>query len=585
MSTDQILLAVAIMIAAVIVAASLARILNLGSIVALLLVGMALGPHSPWPLLTGHIDELQTVGEIGVVLLLFLVGLDIQPKKLSSMRSLLFGLGTAQYVLTVIIITGFLLAVPHLHWQSALIIGLGLALSSDAVVISSLQEHAESVSPRGKVVMAVVIYQGFIVIPVLAVIPLLASSSVHGAPVPTVVSLLQVCAAIAAVYLFARYALPKALAFAARQQGIEAFSLLVIAAIFAAAWVMDKVGLSTALGAFMVGMVLSTSVFADQIKASVSSVKGLLIGLFFMAIGMSINLREVVEIGGPLLFYLPALLLIKIAGVIVLCLFFRLGLRTSVLAALLLAPFDEVAYVIFSSAHNSGLLTERIYTIGLAMISFSFMVSPLLINLGYKLAGWFATTPEPGMPLEPMSESIRDHVVVVGYSYVGRAVCIILEQAAIPYIAFDLDLDRLLEAKKWKHKVHYGDVTDPAMMGALAIANSRAVIVTMRDYSAIKRLAGTLRHFYPGVKVMTAVPYLFQRDELRRMGAMKAIALMPEGTLSFGRSVLGELGVKSDDIETIISTLRADDYASLRSGGATVSRDAPKEAAAAKGQP
>ena len=583
MTTDQILLAVAVMIAAVVVTGSVAKKLNLGSIVALLVVGMALGPHSPRPLLTGHVEVLQTVGEIGVILLLFLVGLDTEPKRLSSMRSLIFGLGTAQYLLTTIAIAGLLIAVSHVHWQAALIIALGLAMSSAAVAFSSLEEHAESVSPRGRVVMAVEIFQDFITVPVLAVIPLLASHSMQGSPVPTVFKTLEVCAAIAAVYLFARYGLPKALTFAARKHNIEAFTLIIIAAIFGSAWAMDTVGLSTALGAFMVGMVLSTSVFADQIKASVSSLKGRLLGVFFIAIGMSINLREVIGIGGPLLYYLPTLFLIKITVVIALALGFRLGFRTSVLAGLLLAPFDEMAYIILSSAHKSGLLTERSYAMGLMGISFSFVVSPVLINLGYKLADRFTTESKPDLPFKVLSGSIYDHVVVVGYSYIGRVICIMLEQANVPYIAFERSLDRLEVAKKGKHKVHYGDVTDPAMMGALAISRARAVIVTTRDYSAIKRMTGTLRQFYPSVKVMTAVPYLFQRDELRKMGATQVIALTPEGTLSFGRSVLGGLGIRTDDIDTIISSLRADDYAPMRVVGGAIPGDVPKDAAAEKG--
>ena len=267
------------------------------------------------------------------------------------MRRLVFGLGTAQYLLTTAAIAGLLIAVANVHWQAALIVALGLAMTSDAVAFSSLEEHAETASPRSQAVMAVVIYQSLMAIPVLAVIPVLASSPGQ-APAPTVFKILEVGAAIAAVYLFARYALPKALAFTARTHSIEGFTLTIIAAIFAAAWVMDTVGLSNALGAFMVGMLLSTSIFADQIKASVSSVKGLLLGVFFIAIGMSINLREVIALGGQLLHYLPTLFLLKIALVIALALAFRLGFRTSVLVGLLAAPFDEIAYIIFSSAQQ-----------------------------------------------------------------------------------------------------------------------------------------------------------------------------------------------------------------------------------------
>jgi voltage-gated potassium channel Kch len=243
------------------------------------------------------------------------------------------------------------------------------------------------------------------------------------------------------------------------------------------------------------------------------------------------------------------------------------------MAGLLLAPFDEIAFVMFSSAQQSGLLTEREYTLGLMAISFSFVVSPPLINLGYKLVDRLTTEPKPNIPLE----EIHDHVVVVGYSYVGRVICSILENAHVSYIAFELKLDRLEEARRRKHKVHYGDVSDPAMMGALAISRARAVIVTTRDYAAIKRLTGTLLRFYPSVKVMAAVPYLFQRDELRKMGVPKAIALTTEGMLSFGSSALAELGIGSDDIETIVSSLRAHDYASIRGIGNTIPGGEAKE--------
>ena len=579
---DQILLAVTVMIAATVIAGSVAKQLNLGSTVALLVAGMALGPHSPWPLLTGHVEELQTVGEIGVMLLLFLVGLDTQPQKLSSMRRLFYGFGTAQYLLTTAAIAGLLIAVATTHWQSALIVALGLAMSSDAVAITSLEEHADTVSPRGRAVMAVVIYQSLIAIPVLAVIPVLAAGPGQ-APIPTLFKIMEVGAAIAGVYLFARYALPKALAFTARTHSIQSFNLTIIAAIFAAGWVMDTVGLSNALGAFMVGMLLSTSIFADQIKASVSSLKGVLLGLFFIAIGMSINLNEVVALSGQLLYWLPTLFLIKIVLVIGLALAFGLGFRTSFMVGLLLAPFDEIAYIIFTSAHRSGLLTNEGYTIGLIVASVSFIVSPVLINVGYTLAERFAREPKSAPPLKALGGSIHN-VIVVGYSYVGRVICMILERANIPYLAFELSLDRLADAKKWKHKVHYGDVTDPAMMGALAISHARAVIVTTRDYSAVKRITGNLRQFYPSVKVMTAVPYLFQRDELRKMGAEYVVALSPEGTLSFGKAVLGELGMKPDGIEPIMNSLRAADYAVIRRVGGAVPEDLPRDGAVALGK-
>jgi CPA2 family monovalent cation:H+ antiporter-2 len=226
-------------------------------------------------------------------------------------------------------------------------------------------------------------------------------------------------------------------------------------------------------------------------------------------------------------------------------------------------------------------LTERAYAMALTGISFSFVVSPVLINLGYKVVDRFKTETEPDLPLKALSKSIHDHVVVVGYSYVGRVICIMLERANIPYIAFERRLDRIAEAKKEKRKVYFGDVTSPGMMSALAISRARAVIVTTRDYSAAKQLISTVLHFHPNLKVMTAVPYLFQRDELREIGAAQVVALMPEGTLSFGKSVLGELGVEPESIDPIMNSLRAADYASIRGVRESIPHEAPRVAAAA----
>jgi glutathione-regulated potassium-efflux system protein KefB len=415
--------------------------------------------------------------------------------------------------------------------------------------------------------MAVVISQSFMVIAVLAVIPILAASPVRSFPILHLDKTLAVIAAVGGVYGLGRYALPKMLTWAARTLGFESFTSIIIAAVFGAAWAMDRAGVSMALGSFMIGMILSTSEFAEQIKASVSLMKGRLLGLFFIAVGMAINLKEVAALGTGFLLALPVLLLIKFAVVFVLGSVFGLGLRSAVLAGLLLMPLDEIAYVIFASAHGNGLLSARAYTVGLAMISFSFVLSPLLINVGYKLSERLASTSEPDAPSGSLSESIENRVVVVGYSYVGRSICAILELAKVPYIAFEIDFESLSEAKKWNHNAHYGDVTEPMMMGTISIARARSVILTTSGYEATKRMIGNLRQFYPNVPVMTAVQYLGQRDELRRMGARQVVALMPEATLRFSRSVLGSLGVTPEEVESIISTFAADDYAVMRGVG------------------
>ena len=569
MNVSHLMFVVTVLIVATTLAVVVAKKLNLGSIVALLVVGMLLGPHAPQPLLTGHVDEMRAVGEIGVMLLMFAIGLDIQPTRLWSMRRLVFGLGTAQYVLTTFAIMVFFLATPGIadvQWKSVLIASLALAMSSSAIPFPILEERGEQATPHGRAVVAIDILQGFMVIPVLALIPVLAASSAHGGGTFELGKAVEVVAAVAGVFVLGRFLLPWALTLTARNLGPGGFAAIVLAGVFSAGWWMEAIGISMALGGFMIGVLLSTTLYAEQVKAAVTPAKQWLLALFFIAIGMAIDLQQVAEFETDLLLYLPTLLVIKFVVLFILARAFGFGLRSAILTGSLMMPFDEIAYVITASANANGLLSARVYMVGIAVISFSFIVSPLLINLIYRLCERLTSsapsgaTPGPGVVTEGM-------VIVAGYGYVGRAICIILERAQIPYIAFELDPERLAKARKSNHNVQYGDVTNPTMMGAVAITRARLVIVTTGAYESTKRLIGNLRQFYPRVPAMTAVQYLPQRDELRQMGATEVVALTPEGTLSFARSVLDRLGTAIASSETIIGWARSSDYAAIRGVG------------------
>lgn len=571
MNISHLMFVLTVMIVATTIAVMVAKTLNLGSIVALLVVGMILGPHSLHPLLTGHVDEMQAVGEIGVMLLMFAIGLEIQPNRLWSMRRLVFGLGSAQYVMTTLAIFAFILATPGIssaQWKSVLIASLALAMSSGAIPFPILEERGDQATAHGRAVVAIDIFQGFMVIPVLALIPILAAGSVLGGDSFEINKTLEVVAAVAGVFVLGRFLLPWALTLTARILGPGGFAAIVLAGVFFAGWWMEAVGISMALGAFMIGVLLSTTLYAEQIKAAVTPAKRWLLALFFIAIGMAIDLRQVAGLRTDLLVYLPSLLLIKFVVLFILARTAGLPLRSAILTGSLMMPFDEIAYVILGSANANGLLSPRDYTVGLSLISFSFIVSPLLINLSYRLSNRLGRRGSAAAQANATGVAATESTVVVaGYGYVGRAICIILEQAQIPYIGFELDPERLAKAAKSKHKVQYGDITDPRLMSVVAITRARLVIVTTGAYDATKRMIGNLRQFYPNVPAMTAVQYLPQRDELRQLGAAHVMALSAEGTLSFGRSVLDQLGTAANRSEAIIASVRSGDYAALRAVG------------------
>jgi glutathione-regulated potassium-efflux system protein KefB len=567
LNISHLMFAVAVMMLATTIAVGVAKRLNLGSIVALLVVGMALGPHSPMPLLTAHVDEMQAIGEIGVMLLVFAVGLEIQPTNLWSMRRLVFGLGSAQYALTTAALLAFFIGIAGIagaYWQSALVVSLGLAMSSAAIPFPIVQQRGDTATAHGRAVVAIDIFQGFMVIPVLALIPLLGAA--HGGHVPDVQKTFAIIAAIAGTYVLGRFVLPRALKLTARDLGPGGFAIIVLAGVFFAGWWLETVGISMALGAFMIGVLLSTSLYAEQVKAAVAPAKQLLLALFFISIGMAIDLRQLAEIKADLLLYLPSLLLIKFVVLLALARLFRIGWRSAILTGVLMMPFDEIGYVILANANANDLLSQRAYAVGLSVISLSFIVSPLLINLAYSLSERLSFRQMQG-GLTATTPVTEGSVVVAGAGYIGRAICGVLERAHVSYTAFELNPEYIAKAKQAKLNVHYGDIADPRMMDAVAIARARLVIVTMSLYDPSKRMIGNLRQFYPHVPVMTAVQYLAQRDELRQMGTKDVVALAPEGMLSFGRSVLDRLGIAGNETEAIISALKSKDYAVLRGIG------------------
>lgn len=561
MNLDELLFAVILVLGVSIIFVSISRWLKLGSILGLLAAGVALGPHSAGLVLTDHVDELLSVAEMGVVLFMFTIGLEMQPSKLWSMRRLLLGLGSLQILVTGAIIALALVAVTSISRNAAIVVGIGLALSSTAIVMQTLEEKGEATSDHGKAAFAVLLMQDLAAVPLLIAVPLLSAvaSATPGMP-PWELGVAAV-AAVGGVVVAGRYLLPLVLAWTARARSTAALGAIVLVAILAAALIMEKADLSMAMGAFLLGMMLAASDFRHQVEVSVSPLKRVLMGLFFVAVGMSIDFDVVVELGPILVAIVAFIVAIKAVVMTLLGLLFGVGRTASLRAAFLLSQCGEFGFVVFAVAHASGLLTDHDFAIVLVVISISMALTPLLMKLGYGLADRLQTKT---MPLKELSEEMRDHVVVAGYGRSGRLMCMMLESTDTPYIAFDLDLQGIAEGKSAGHNVHFGDVTDPEMQGAAAFARATAVVVTLEDMQAAARLVEELVTFYPHLPLHMATPDLATRDAMRARGVAEAVCNIVEGNLQLGGSVLGTAGVDQVDIGLLIEDFRRDDYALLR---------------------
>jgi glutathione-regulated potassium-efflux system protein KefB len=560
MDIDQLMRAVSIVLAVTAIAVTIARRLNLGSTLGLLVVGAALGPHSPHPLLgMEHVDELQAVGEVGVVLLLFLLGLDIRPSRLWAMRGMVVGLGTAQFVLSAAAIAGGLALNGVGAWKGMVVVGLALAMSSAAVSIAALEDHGGTASLEGRATIAVQILQSFVLIGLLIAIPLLGTP-VRSVQPPGLRHTLEVLGVILLIQVTARWVLPRLLTLTATNLGSGAFTLTIIAAVFGAAATLDSLGVSMALGAFMLGVNLSSSIYVDQLKVAVDPAKRLLLGLFFITIGMALDWRAVLAAGAVPMLILLGLLAVKFVIAAGLGLAFRFGRRAALLTGVLLMPFDEVGYVIVGSAHSARLLGDLLYALSLTFISVSFVVSPLLINLVYRLTAHLRRVAAAS---EKMPD-VTGRVVVAGYGAGGRGVCLMLDAAQIPSLAVDQDLDRLRLARRLGHEVRYADLTEPTLLTTLDVERARAVIVAVPEFLVARRLVDALRRFHPNVPTLVSVQTLGQQEAMRKLGAEHVVALSLEGTLRFSRLVLGSLGVEPQRTDAILTAMEANDYAAMR---------------------
>jgi Kef-type K+ transport system membrane component KefB len=472
------------------------------------------------------------------------------------------GVGAAQYAGTTLATGALLLMITPAPWNVALTGALGLAMTSSAVSLPYLESHGEMRTARGRTFLAVDVFQSLMVAPVLLILPILARHPTM-AGMPPAMALLRLLMAIAALAALILVVLPRLLTWASRSMGSGSFSALVLGAVLFGAWITDWAGASSAAGAFIMGLLLSNSVFASQIKAVVAPARQLLVALFFISIGMAIDPRQIASMAGELVLYVPAIFLVKVAVGYVVARGAGLANRDAAIVSLLLMPLDEIAFVIFAGARDAGLMDARGYALSLAVLSASFLLAPLAIEAGYRLASRRGAAPDA--PGEPLAREAQ--VLVVGYGLLGRGLCTALEHAKCPYHCIDDDLDNVTRGQERGHSVTYGRIDSPLSLWAFGANRARLVVVAPESFPYAERVVERLRQFQPDVPATAAVLFLAQRDKLRALGCDRAFAIAPEGTLDYASQVLRSLGTDEQRTASIVDALRRADYGELRLAG------------------
>jgi glutathione-regulated potassium-efflux system protein KefB len=565
-----ILLAVVVVLAATALCVILFERLGFGSILGFIVAGIIIGPHTPGLVPVRAVDELQSIAELGVVLFMFTVGLEMNPQKVWAMRRLMFGLGSAQMLVTAAVLAAYLVFFVHVHWETAILLGLAFGMSSTAIVMATLGDRGELATEHGRTAFAVLMAQDLWIVPVMALVPILAHTQAQTATVPVWEKLVLVVGVIAAIVVVGRYLLPAALGYCASRRQMDAFGVLLFLAVLSAAWAVDRVGISMTLGAFLLGMLLSATDFRYQIEATVAPFKQSLMGLFFIAVGMSIDVSALLRDWQALLVHVPVVLMLKSVVLIGLVLAFGVSRAAAIRTGFYLSQVGEFAFVLLGAAAVAGLLSAGGHTLAMLVVAVSMIATPLLVKAGDQLASRLRATPAKA-EADPAADLDR-HVVVVGYDEVGQLIDLMLDKANIPHLAFDRDLQLVIRGKRSGRNVHFGDMYSPATQEAAGLGRAAAAYVTSRDLDHARALAITLHRLYPNLNVYVRVRTLEDQDALVAKGIKHAGTGYIESTLVRGGMLLKDLGVSEDAVSELVKELHQNDYALIRASNALVQK-------------
>lgn len=550
------------------IAVAVFRHFGLGSILGLLVTGVIVGPYTPGPFLTTEVDGVRQFTELGVVLLLFLIGLEMKPRRLWDMRRMLFGLGSLQIVISAALIAVYFKLFQS-SWSIAFLIGASFSLSSTAFVIQMLRDQGEMASRHGHASFAILLMQDLAVVPLLALVPFIAHTGPLSAEFPLWERIGLAIFVVALVVLGGRLLVPKVLDYLARKNNREGFFLVALAAMFIAALLMDFAGMSMGLGAFLMGMMLSTSRYSLQIEATIEPHKGLLMSLFFVAVGMSVDVGVLALHPVEFALHVLAIIAIKIIVLYGLCLFFATGKSTALRVAFMLSQGGEFGFVIFGAAKAINIIDDQLFAMAVAVISLTMLLTPLLSKLGNRLALQAiesSSVVQEGPDLQAQVNETNPRVVIAGYGRVGHTVGTILAHSNIPYIAFDMDANLVAKWREQGHPVFYGDVSSAELFNNPTLHSVDLVVLTIDNGLEAVRAATLIRSRMPQMMIVARARDLAICDALSQVGVREAVPETLEASLRLAAESLEALGISNDDTSLMLRGVRSTDYALVRNG-------------------
>ncbi|MCH9639723.1 MAG: monovalent cation:proton antiporter-2 (CPA2) family protein [Betaproteobacteria bacterium] len=564
-SLQPVLILLAIAVLAVVVF----RLLRLPPMLGYLLAGVIIGPHA-----LGWIpdsEETRHLAEFGVVFLMFSIGLEFSLPKLVTMKNIVFGFGTSQVVITILIVMAVAWMLD-LDWRIGLALGGALAMSSTAIVIKMLTERGEQNTPHGRQVIGVLLFQDLAVIPLLIIIPVLATtveSDTADYPMMFTIAILKAAAVLALILYFGQRLMRPWFHLVARQKSSELFVLNVLLITLGLAWFTELAGLSLALGAFLAGMLISETEYRYQVEDDIKPFRDILLGLFFITIGMLLDVQVVIEYFVWVVLILVALIILKIILITALSRLFGADQRVAARTGLNLAHGGEFGFVLLAQAGAIGLLENAILQPVLAAMVLSMFFAPFIIEFSERVVQRFFgsewmnhATQITSIAAQTMAE--QDHVIICGYGRSGQNMSRILEQESVPFIALDLDPRRIHEAASAGESVVYGDAARREVLIAAGLMRAKVLVISYADTVSALKILHHVRAIRPDLSVVVRTKDDSDIDLLKEAGATEVVAEIMEGSLMLASHALMFVDVSTGRILRRIRDTREKRYSLFR---------------------
>ncbi|HTI95472.1 MAG TPA: monovalent cation:proton antiporter-2 (CPA2) family protein [Rudaea sp.] len=497
METPHFLQYAVMFLAAAVIAVSVSRRAGLGAVLGYLAAGAVIGPHVLG--LTPDMSQATQFSELGVIFLLFIIGLELSPQRLWVMRRAVFGAGAAQVAASALLLGGaaWLLGVQR---NNALIVGLGLALSSTALGLQILAERKELASPHGRLAFAILLFQDLAAIPILAVIPLLGTHAGAASPAAEALTVAKMIAVIAAIVVGGRWLLRPVFRTVAGLRIPEVFTATALLVVLGVAWVMQQAGMQMSLGAFLAGLLLADSEYRHEIEAQIEPFKGLLLGLFFLSVGVSLDLgliqREPVQIAT----IVAALLLLKSAVLLAVGkLSGKLDLAGSLRLATILAGGGEFAFVVFNLAAQRGVIMAAQRDALVVAVTLSMALTPLSL---IAVSRWLATRKASKPPEFDAIVDEHPRVIIAGYGRMGQIVSRILRAQRIAFTALETSAEQVDFSRRFGSHIYFGDPARPELLRAAGADKAEVFVLATDDPEANLRTARLVKRAFPHLKIV-----------------------------------------------------------------------------------